>query len=215
MIESTKRSNNDFDCSQKSSKRSRTQTNRYGNTEKEKTYVKFLESDSDKSMESLSIRDAELAENGVTINNLSIDFEEIPNGQVIENLTSGRTSEPGISAIPSADTISIEEILPKIEKMSGIIAYLTEKMNGFSSELRQLRNSPSLQINEDTNDEDSSQSKQFEAFDLPITDQNQLERLENCLKVDRTFNVFFVSIRKISFNPNVQKYHLMNFRPDK
>lgn len=87
-----------------------------------------------------------------------------------------------------------EEVLSMLTNMSATIKYLTEKVNSLSSEIRYLRNDPKLQISgQEVTAEEVPLLRKFESYELPIQDQNRLEHLEDTLRTDKTFYIFFVS----------------------
>lgn len=81
-----------------------------------------------------------------------------------------------------------------IVEMRAIIKLLTEKLKGLSTEVRGMQQSSVLNIGQnEITDEELPQLKKFEAFKLPINNQQDLESLETYLKTDESFHIFFVS----------------------
>lgn len=88
--------------------------------------------------------------------------------------------------------LSENEILETINKMTVTINYLSEKVNSFKTA---FKNRSTLQLKEnDVLEEELPQLNKFETFKMPISDLHDLERLEEKLKDDRAFYVFFVSL---------------------
>lgn len=96
--------------------------------------------------------------------------------------------------ILSGESYGSKDILRMIAEMTETIRFLAEKINSMSKRMEEMRNHTTLRIDsENIGDEDLPQFNIFETFKLPIEDNQQLERLENCLKNDKSFNIFFVS----------------------
>lgn len=92
------------------------------------------------------------------------------------------------------ESVSMAELLSMIKKMSITIIYLNEQFNSLGEEIRQMKKQPSLLIDEEeTNDDDLPFLAKMEAFNSPISERDQLEQLENVLKADKSFYLFFVS----------------------
>lgn len=88
----------------------------------------------------------------------------------------------------------VEDISSSLAAMSTTIKYLNEKVNRLTDEIRRMRNDTTLQIDSfDVKAEEMNLLRKFESFELPIQNSDQLEFLENDLKIDRSFYVFFVS----------------------
>lgn len=102
--------------------------------------------------------------------------------------------KPAVQTESSA-SLSVDDILPTLAKMSATITYLRDKTNNLSNEIRLLRNSPRLQIgDQEVSAEEVPLLQTFESYELPISNKNQLDQLEDALKTDKSFYVFFVSV---------------------
>lgn len=86
-------------------------------------------------------------------------------------------------------------LLPIIVEMRAIIKLLTEKLNGLSTEVRDMQQNSVLNIGQnEVEEQELPQLKMFESFKLPIDERHDLEKLETHLKTDESFHIFFVSL---------------------
>lgn len=94
-----------------------------------------------------------------------------------------------------SDSIHEPDMHSLLLQMSETIAFLTGKLSKLSEEIRYMQNNSVLKIDSDeVPEEEILLLKKFETFELPIPNRTCLENLENQLKHDQTFNIFFVRI---------------------
>lgn len=99
-----------------------------------------------------------------------------------------------VSACSSSDCET--DILSLIALMSSNIEYLIDKIKSLTEQMSQMEKNSVLKFNVDrnsTNEEDIPLLQKSDIFQLPITEQAQLEELENELNSDQSFKIFFVS----------------------
>lgn len=157
-------------------KRSRTHIDRYGSNENNPTNYDDIFDE--------SRQDVLVSTQTKEFNTIGI---EVQNSSSSDNL---------INSISNAeyDLVPVNEILPVMTKMQALIRYLVKKTDSLSDEIRQIQNKPTLSIgNDEVRVEDLPLLKIFDIYKLPIMNQDQLEKLENNLKTNKTFYVFFVS----------------------
>lgn len=108
---------------------------------------------------------------------------------------SDKSLDISITAIDQSTSLSVEEVLPLLAKMSATIKYLTGKISDLHSEIKNMKNTTTLQVgDQEVTADEMPLLMRFESFELPISDANRLDSLENILKTDKTFYIFFVSV---------------------
>lgn len=175
MGRSEKRSNKTSKSFVKSSmhKRSRKSVHRFGNSETEQNYDHIFDMGNKR-------KDNPIIDNII----YSVNTD-----QSIAN-----NAENSITDSSQGDSLSVKDVLPILSEMFNTIKFLTEKVNNASNEIRSLQNNPKLHIDDkDVTADELPLLRKFESFTMPIQEQNQLKLLEDSLKTDKTFFIFFVS----------------------
>lgn len=160
--------NNDRDDHGKSEKRHRTQTRKFGTSQS--NFDGFFDARNNVSLPSSSNTHAGQKEQS-------------------QDICSAEDQD-----ILSSKSYGSKDILLMIAKMTETIKFLSDKVNSSTSKIDGMRNQTILRIDDESvDDEDLPHLNAFESFKLPLEENQQLERLESCLKHDKSFNVFFVS----------------------
>lgn len=145
-----------YGVNQHLAKRVSTQTERYGNTEKE---------------------------------NLNDLFPSVE----ISNVLPALSDECKVSDHSRKNNRKLE-IFSQLDLMAERVKYLTETLKGLPKEVQELYNKPILKISENLeNEEQTDLLNRFNSYKLPISEREQLELLERDLRMDDSFNIFFVS----------------------
>lgn len=157
-------------------KRERNNTHRYGDVEKTNYDEFFTANGVNNDIFTISVDDKRTVQSSTNNSNVKISTE-------------------------SVETEHNQMLLETVTKMSATIKFLREKVDGLTNELRQLQNTSSLNIlNGDVEDQDVQNLQRLENFKLPIDDHNHLKNLDDILKQDRSFYLFFVRFFCMTFS---------------
>lgn len=182
-------------------KRTRTVAN--GLTKPSKSRKKSSGSNSEMNLDRFFNFGNDNSSNTIHTNKKNISDDNLDNSSYCSDDPLSKLSQAKKNEIPqssvdlsSSDSKSNDsKYLLMITEMTETIKFLSEKTKSLSNKIDQSRNRTTLQIDSgNVNDQDLPHLNVFETFKLPIDDHQQLERLECCLKNDKSFNIFFVSL---------------------
>lgn len=123
--------------------------------------------------------------------NTNPNYNELfPNNEDVNGITNpSSTKEQSDDRYEALET----GIVSIISKMSETIKFLTEKVEALSEEIRLMQSTSVLKVDDTVNLKETPLHEKFKSFDLPVTDRSRLENLENDLKLNQSFKIFFVS----------------------